>query len=184
VLVVALVIVLDVVVAGVATVINGDMAVATGSLGCERRGWAVGWSAESWFGSEFHHTRVAGARFEAGREVVVVVVDVIGIIDGADGGCASIVSGDVAADGDVEGLVGVVRDKLGGSVDILAFFHSCGGGNSSLSAICITASMVELEVVWVLDSVVMLVIVSICVPSFACVAISWVLVLVWGWDRC
>jgi hypothetical protein len=41
---------------------------------------------------------------EAGGEVVVVLVNVVGIVDGADGGCAAIVHDDAAGDGDGRGL--------------------------------------------------------------------------------
>jgi hypothetical protein len=61
---------------------------------------------------------------------VVVVVDVVGIVDVADGGCANVVSGDVVAGGDNDGVVGV----------------------SSRGTVCITASAV-IVVVWVVESV-------------------------------
>jgi hypothetical protein len=108
----ALVFVSEVVIAKVAAVVGGDVAAITGSSGCEWRGLGVSRNVVAWLGSEFRRTRVAGGRFEAGKEVVVVVVDVVGVVDGADGGCASVVSGDVAGDGEGRG-VGMVQLGFG-----------------------------------------------------------------------
>jgi hypothetical protein len=58
-----------------------------------------------WFGNESCHSRGVGSRFRAEDEVVVVVVNVVGVVDGADGGCAAVVRDD-AAGGD-GGLVRV-----------------------------------------------------------------------------
>jgi hypothetical protein len=98
----------------------------------------------------------AGGCFEAGREVVVVVVDVVGIVDGADGGCASVISGDVAGDGEGRG-VGMVQlgfgwYGLGGSVDVPTFLSERSG--SSLSTVCVMASAVVVFV-WVVKSMLM-----------------------------
>jgi hypothetical protein len=95
--------------------------------------------------------REAGGSSGAGDEVVVVVVDVVGVVDGTDGAVAR---DDVAGDGGDDGLVGVslacmpVSQVLGGSVDVSAFFRSRGG--SSLGSVCVTALAVEVScVVWV-----------------------------------
>jgi hypothetical protein len=115
----------------------------------------VGWS-----GSECRRLHGAGGRFDVENGVLVAVVD--DIVDG-DGGCAGVVSDDAVDSGDGEGLVtmwtGVVRDELGGSVDIPAFFRSCGGGNSSLCAVCVTAWIVVVQVVWEVESTVQVVVV-------------------------
>lgn len=42
--------------------------------------------------------------FEAGNVVVMVIVDNVGVIDG---GCAAVISNEVAGDGGVDGSVGV-----------------------------------------------------------------------------
>jgi hypothetical protein len=83
---------------------------------------------------------------------VEVVINDIGVVDGivdvADGGCVGFVSGDMAGDRDGWGVKtvqqGVIRDELGGFVDIPTFFRARG---SSLCAVCITASAVEVGVV-------------------------------------
>jgi hypothetical protein len=69
---------------------------------------------------------------------VVAVVVIVAVVDG---GCASVVSGDVAHSGGDDGLEGV----------------------SSWGAVCIKASAVE-EVVWVLEFVVTHVGGSVCMP--------------------
>jgi hypothetical protein len=93
VLVVAQMVVPGVVLAGEAAVVGGDVAFAWAGSGCEGRGWGVSRNAVDWFGSECCRTRGAGGCFEARAEVVVAVVDDVGIVDG---GCAAVVSGDVA----------------------------------------------------------------------------------------
>ena len=75
---------------------------------------------------------------------------VVDDVGDTDGGCAGVVGGGVAASG--------------GDDD------GCGG--SLWGAVCMTALAVELSVVCAVAD-------CCCRPSFACVAISWVLVLVW-----
>jgi hypothetical protein len=91
VLTVAQLVVSEVVVAGVAAVIDSDMAVAQGRSGREKRGWGVCWGAIGRLGSVCRRFRDAGGSFEAGEKVVVAVVD---SVDSVDGGCAAVVSGD------------------------------------------------------------------------------------------
>jgi hypothetical protein len=81
------------------------VAVIVSGSGCERRGWGLGWGAVGWLGSECRHFRGADGCSEAGSEVVVAVVDDVGVVDG---GCAGVVGDDVAGDGGDDGLVGVV----------------------------------------------------------------------------
>jgi hypothetical protein len=90
----AVVVVMGVVVAAVDIVVDDDVAVTPGASGCETRGWGAGWSIVGWAGSEYRRSRGAGGDFGAGREVVVVVDDKVAVVDG---GCAGVVSGDVAA---------------------------------------------------------------------------------------
>ena len=97
---------------------------------------------------------------------MVVVGDVVGVVDGADGAVAM---GDVAGDGGDDGLVGVslacmpVSQMLGGSVDVPTSFSRCG--SLSLGSVCVTVSAVEVGAVWVLESVVVHVADSVCTSS-------------------
>jgi hypothetical protein len=100
VLAVAQVVVPEVVVPGLAAVVGSDVVVAVGSSRCEVGGKGVSRGAIGWFGSECRRTRGAGGRFEAGEEVVVAVVDDVGVVDGADGAVDS-------GDGGDDRLVGV-----------------------------------------------------------------------------
>jgi hypothetical protein len=93
--------VLGAVAAAVGTVVDDDVAVAVSGSGCERRGWGLGWGAVGWLGSECRHFRGAGGCSEAGSEVVVAVVDNVGVVDG---GCAGVVGDDVADSGGDRGL--------------------------------------------------------------------------------
>jgi hypothetical protein len=153
-----------------------DVAVERRGSGCELRGWGLRWSAVGRPGRECRRTRGTGGRFEAGEEVFVVVVDVVGNVDG---GCAAIVSGNVAAftetGGLVTGAVGAggspqaceaVSQVLGSSVDVPVSLSGRGGSLSD--AVCITALTVAVEVVWEAVD-------CRSRSSFACVAISWVL---------
>ena len=87
--------------------------------------------------------------------MVVVVVDAVVAVDGADGAVAR---GGVAGDGGGDRLVGVslacmpVSQLLGGLVDIPTSFSRRGG--SLLGTVCITALIVPVRVVCVLESVV------------------------------
>jgi hypothetical protein len=94
VLVVALVVVLGVAAAGVATDVVSDVAAERRGSGLERGGWRLGYGAVVRSGSVCRLSRGAGGIFEGGEEVVVVVVNDVGVVDG---GCASPISGDVAA---------------------------------------------------------------------------------------
>jgi hypothetical protein len=60
-------VVLEVVVAGGAIIVCGDVAVAKGSSGCKRRGWRVGLDAVGWFGSVCHCFEGLGAISELGE---------------------------------------------------------------------------------------------------------------------
>jgi hypothetical protein len=133
-------VVLGTVTAGVATVVSSDVAVTTAGSGFERRSWEACWGAVDRAGSECRLSRGAGGWFEAGGGVIVVAVNGV---DSADGGCADVVSGDVADSGGDGGLVGAL----------------------SRGAVCVTVSTVEVEVVWVLVSVRTVVSVSVWVPA-------------------
>jgi hypothetical protein len=83
-------------------------------------------------------------------------VAVVDVVDNVDGGCAGVVSGDVAglwdARGGGAGRCGLllactaVSQVQGGSVDVPASLS--GRGGSSSDAVCITALTVVVEVVW------------------------------------
>jgi hypothetical protein len=88
-------------VGGCAAVVNGDVAGDGGSGGCKEKGCGVGWGAVCWLGRECRRFRGAGGSFGAGEEVLVVVVGV----DSGDGGCAGVVSNDVADCSGVDRLV-------------------------------------------------------------------------------
>jgi hypothetical protein len=115
--------VLGAVAAAVGTVVDDDVAVAVSGSGCERRGWGLGWGAVGRLSSVCRRFRGVGSRFGAGDGLVVVVVDDVGNLDG---GCAGVVSDDVADIAGVGGLVGV----------------------PSWGSVCIKASAVGLEAVW------------------------------------
>ena len=147
----ALAVVSGVVATGVAAVVGSDMAVGLGGSGCGTQGWEACWGAMARPGSECHRLRGAGSRFGAGEGVVVVDND-IGVVDG---GCAAVVSGDVAHRGGDGGLWAV----------------------SSRGAICTKVSAVEVGVVWVPASIVTLAVDSVCtsasIPTFwSCVCRS------------
>ena len=79
---------------------------------------------------------------------MVVVGDVVGVVDGADGAVAR---GDVAGDGGGDELVGVslvcmpFSQVLGGSIDIPASFSRRSG--SSPGTVCVTTSTVAVALV-------------------------------------
>ena len=113
----------EVVVAGNAGVGGCDVAVAVGSSGPGLGGQRVRWGAMARPGSECRHLQGAGGSFWARNGVVVVVDDIVGVVDD---GCACVARGDMAAGGGDNGVaVGL-----------------------SLRAVCITASAVQVEVVW------------------------------------
>ena len=89
----ALAVISELAVVDAAVVVGGDVAVATGGSGCKRRGWRLGCGGVGWSGGWCRHSRGVGGGFEAVEEVVVVVDDVVGVVDG---GCAAVVDGDVA----------------------------------------------------------------------------------------
>jgi hypothetical protein len=133
----AVVVVFGPVAAGFVAVFGCDVAVVTGGSGCERRSWRVCGGAVDRAGSECRLSRGAGGWFEAGGGVIVVAVK---DVDSADGGCADVVSGDVA-DSDGDGGLGAV---------------------SSRGIVCVRASTEAVEVVWVLESVVSRIAGSVC----------------------
>ena len=77
---------------------------------------------------------------------MVVVNDVVGVVDG---GCAGVVSDDVADSGGDEGLV-----AGWGTVSVDVPTSLSGRGGSSQVAAWVTASAVEVDVVWELESAV------------------------------
>jgi hypothetical protein len=124
---------------------------------------------------------------EAGEAVVVVVVD---NIVNVDGGCAGVVSGDVAglwdARGGGAGRCGLllactaVLQVQGGSVDVPASLS--GRGGSSLDAVCMTALTMAVEViceaVWAVAGVVWVVVevhvaVSVCTMASCKITAPW-----------
>jgi hypothetical protein len=82
-----------VVTTGFVVVVGGDVATKRRGSGCERRGWGDSRGGLGRPGSVCRRFRGAGGRFGAGGMVWVVVVDVVGVVDVADGGCANVVSG-------------------------------------------------------------------------------------------
>jgi hypothetical protein len=92
-------------VAGNVGVSGCDVVMDRSGSGCDRRGWGLGWRGVGWSDSWWRHSRGAGGGFEAGGQVVVVVVDVVGVVDETDG---TVARDDVAGDGGDDGLVGVV----------------------------------------------------------------------------
>jgi hypothetical protein len=152
----ALVITSDVVVVGVVGGGSCDMATAMGRSGRGWRGWGLCWGAGDRSGSQCCRSEGAGGCFEVGGEAVVVVGNGIGNRDVAVTECVGVVGRDVAGVGDGGGMKtvrqGVVWDRVRGSVDVPASLS--GRGGSSWDAVCVTASTVEVEVVWVAASVV------------------------------
>ena len=92
----ALVVVSRGVVAAVGAVVDDDVALAVGGSGPERRGWERCCGAVGRLGGVCHRFRGVWGWFGAGEGVVVVVNDDDGVVDVVDGGCAGVVSGDVA----------------------------------------------------------------------------------------
>jgi hypothetical protein len=135
----ALVAVSGVVATGVAAIVGSDVAAAQGCSGRNGRGWGLGRGDMYRFGSECRCSRGADGCLEAGNGVVVAIVD--DVVDG-DGGCAGVVSGDVADSG------GVRR----------------WGAASLRGAVCVMASAVVVEAVWVPKSAVSLTVSSVCTP--------------------
>ena len=115
--------------AGSAGVGGCDIAVATGGSGRRGRGQGHCWGAVGRPGSMCCRSRGVWGWFEAGDEIVVAIVNDVGVVDGADG---AIASSDVAVDG------GGDRVAVG----------------SSRGVVCVPTSTVEGEVVWVPESIV------------------------------
>jgi hypothetical protein len=117
VLVVAQVVVFRPFASGVVAVVDGDVAVAVGGPGSETSGHRVCRGAVGRLGRVCHRFRGAGSRFEAVDGVLVVVDDEVVVVDGADGGCADVVNGNVAAlggtGGGEAGRSGVFWGELG-----------------------------------------------------------------------
>ena len=163
-----------VLVAGVAVNVICDVTAERRGSGLERRGWGVCRGVVGRAGSECRRFRGAGDCLEGGDGAVVAVV---GSVDSTDGGCATIVSDDVAHNGGDGGL-GTVSSR--GAVCVTASMEVVEGwgtvpvdipaslsgrGSSSQSAVWVTASAVEVGVicittsavglaVWVLESAV------------------------------
>ena len=83
-------------------VADGDVALASGGSGCRGRGPGCCWGAVGRPGIECRRSRALPGGSEAGGGAMVVVDDVVGVVDG---GCASVVKGDVAGNGGGRGLV-------------------------------------------------------------------------------
>ena len=94
----------EAIVADVVAIGSCDVVLAVGSSGLERRGCGLGRGAVDQPGIQRHLSGGAGSSSEVGEEQVVVVVNDVGIVDG---GCAGIISGDVAV------LTGVINDAEG-----------------------------------------------------------------------
>ena len=114
-LIVALVVVSEVVVAGVTTVVGSDVSVATSGSGCQTRGCRLSLGVVSWHGSEYHHFLGVCSWVVAGGAVLVAVVNAVVNDDVSYGGCANINGGDVAASaGVVNGAERVGIARMGG----------------------------------------------------------------------
>jgi hypothetical protein len=140
-----------VVVVGIVGSGSCNVATAGGYSGCEGRGWEVSHSTVSQLGSVCHCLQDVGGCFDGGGGVVMAIVNGIGSYNVAVTACAGIVGHDMAGDADGRGIKtvqqGVVWDRLRGSVDVPASLS--GHGSLSVDAVCITASTVKVEVVWV-----------------------------------
>jgi hypothetical protein len=157
----------EVVVAAVTATVGGDVAAAQGGSRCGTGGWGLGWAAVDGPGEECRRFRIAAGRFDGGGGTLVAVVNGVGSRDVAVTGCVGVVGRDVAGAGEgwVVGTVrqGVVWDVLVVPVDVPASLS--GRGGSSWSAVCVTASTVQVGVIWVQESVVSRVVGSVCTPS-------------------
>jgi hypothetical protein len=131
-----------VVVVGNVGVSGCDVATDKGGSGRELKSWELGWRGVGWSDSWWRHSRGAGGGFEAGKVVVVVVVDDVAVVDGgvdvADGGGVGVVNGDVA-DGSGDATLGTASSRcskvvIAGSADIRI---------SSLEFCCISSAFVS-----------------------------------------
>jgi hypothetical protein len=145
-----------VVTAGFVVVVGGDVATKRQGSGCEKRGWGDSRGGLGRPGSVCRRSRGAGSCFGAGGEVVVVVVNVVGVVDG---GCACVVSGDVAASREVSGCVsrvcvdvsvvlGVDWVLKSTCVVVCAFFSELGSSSSSGSVCRAAYRRSGLSLVW------------------------------------
>ena len=173
-----LVVVSQGVVAVAATVVDDDVALAVGGLGHERRGWGVSSSGVGRPGSVCRRFRGARGCFIAGGRVVVAVDDSVDVVDGVDGGCADVVSGDmvVAVESSLCVMGGFqtcwgpsmvcIMDLQALEVSVDVPTSLSGRGGSLRSAICITVSTLIMGVAWVLTLMVRVVVVW--VLAFSC----------------
>jgi hypothetical protein len=155
----------EVVVAAVTATVGGDMAAAQGGSRCGMGGWGLGWAAVDGPGKECRHFRIAAGRFDGGG-TLVAVVNGVDSHDMAVWQGVYIVGRDVAGSGAGWGLgtvgLGGSVDAMGVPVDVPASLS--GRSGSSWSAVCVTASMVQVGVIWVQESIGMLAVDPVCTP--------------------
>ena len=114
-LIVTLVVVSEVVVAGVATVVGSDVSAAMSGSGCQTRGCRLSLGVVSWHGSEHRHFLGVCSWVVAWGAVLVAIVNVVVNDDMSHGGCANIDGSDVAVlAGVVNGAEGVGITGMGG----------------------------------------------------------------------
>ena len=114
-LIVTLVVVSEVVAAGVVTVVGSNVSMATSGSGCQIRGCRLSLGVVSWHGSEYHRFLGVCSCVVAGGVVLVAVVDAVVNDDVSHGGCANVNGGDMAASaGVVNGAEGVDVAGMGG----------------------------------------------------------------------
>ena len=80
----------------VTAIVNDVVSLGPEGSGCKGRVWGRGWGAVGSSGGECRRSEGPGGGSEAERSVVVVVDDGVVVVDIADGGCAAVVSSDVA----------------------------------------------------------------------------------------
>jgi hypothetical protein len=141
---VAQVVVSELVAPGFAAVVNSDAARNGEGSWYGVAGLGASWGVVGWFGSEYRRLGGAGGSFEAGEKVVVEVVDVVVNVDGADGGCAGVVSGVVCVKASVV-VVEVVFECPGADV-----VDNADVENSWYETCCM-GSAVAVEVGWSID---------------------------------
>jgi hypothetical protein len=131
-----------------------DVAVEWQGSGCKMGGCGLRWGAMGQPGRECHRSEGAGGSFEAGEQLLVAVVDDVGIVDGS---CAGVVSGDMAT------LRGVLRCMSRVCVAVSMVLRVAWVLKSTVVAMSVwaLASTVEVEVC-ILKCVVSRVINSVC----------------------